>query len=227
MRILITFGAVSVPIDGMRRIANQSSGSTGQFLALHLAGIEDCEVHCLVGETDREPFLGSASSNLNCERASSYPEFSRRLEELLAAFYFDWVVQLAAVPDFIIDSIENEEGLRLEFGEGVKLDSSSPVTIKTRRSQKLIQQLKKWSKNKSIHVIGFKYTPEFDLAKTLKVLGSGGADFVVSNWQSGIGCDRHEFKIYSESSRVGRDKPLAQGSSKQEMAMEIAGIICS
>ena len=205
-RILITAGGTRERIDSVRYIGNMSSGRTAALLAdeLHMAG------HTLT-------WLGAedAVRPAQVETQHSYYSFTdikTRLRELLVSGEYDVVIHAAAVSDFSVASLETGNGEIMDHQQG-KLSSRSDLILRLKRNPKLLDQLKSWSANPALKVIGFKLTdtddPQQRIEAVKKQLNQPGVDVVVHNDLSDISENAHSYSLY-----VPRYKPVHCKDSK-------------
>jgi len=148
--ILITAGGTREPIDSVRFIGNSSSGRTA-------AALTDALARC--GHT--VTWLGAESAirpqrALSIETFVSFQDLAGKLQHLLGKQSFDFVIQAAAISDFALDRIEHHG----DSGTAPKnkLPSGGDMTLHLRPNPKLLQQLRGWSSNPDVRIIGFKLT---------------------------------------------------------------------
>jgi phosphopantothenoylcysteine decarboxylase/phosphopantothenate--cysteine ligase len=193
-RILITAGGTRENIDSVRFIGNMSSGRTASRLADELATAGH-ELTWLGAEDAIRP--------IRVNRIISYYSFSDledRLRELLGSGDYDIVIHAAAVSDFSVASVEAYNGDMLQNRQG-KLPSGSDLLLRLKRNPKLLNQLKTWSANPDLQVIGFKLTDTVDLqqrfAAVKKQFDDSKVDAVVHNDLSDISREAHPFSLYT------------------------------
>jgi len=193
-RILITAGGTREQIDSVRYIGNMSSGRTASRLADELT----CAGHHVtwLGARDAvKPDLGSERV-----RFSSFDDLARCLKVLLAENEFDTVIHAAAVSDFSVSSVLNEEGDPLDKPGG-KLSSGSDLLLRLKRNPKLLDRIRTWSKNPDVRVIGFKLTDSDNLQQQLaavkKQFDDSKVDAVVHNDLSEISKETHTFRLHT------------------------------
>ncbi len=177
LRVLITSGGTSEPIDGVRVITNTSTGATGALIAQHLAR-RGHEVVLLRAAT-----AASAGAPCREETFVTFEDLNAALDRRLRNEAFDAVIHAAAVADFSVDRIE-AEGKSWPAGTG-KIPSGAPPTIRLRRNPKLLDTLRARSRNTAVRVVAFKLTRDADAAAIRvaidAILATGAADFVVHN----------------------------------------------
>lgn len=179
LRVLVTSGATSEPIDGVRVLTNTSSGRTGAGIAAHLGK----HGHDVVLLRARDSATPPAASGIREENFFSFADLEAALARLLASESFDAVIHAAAVSDFgveavVADGVEHPPG-------AAKLDSSAPPVLRLRRHPKLVERLHALSRNPALKVVAFKLTVGAEAAAVQaavnSLLGRAGADLVVHN----------------------------------------------
>ena len=115
---------------------------------------------------------------------------------------FDSVIHAAAVSDFSVASIETGQG-GLSVGVDAKLSSADNMTLHLQRNPKLLNRLRRWSKNPGVWVLGFKLTHserEHDrLAAVEKLFATANVDAVVHNDLTEIDAETHPFHLHRSS----------------------------
>lgn len=177
LRVLITSGGTSEPIDGVRVITNTSTGTTGAMISDHFAR-NGHEVTLLRARSAERPACGCHE-----ETYVSFADLDAALGRLLGEADYDAVIHAAAVGDFSVATIE-VNGQAREPG-GLKLKSDLAPILRLRPNPKLLDTLRARSRNAGVQVIAFKLTrgaSEAEAAAAVAaVLGTGAADFVVHN----------------------------------------------
>lgn len=177
LRVLITSGGTSEPVDGVRVLTNSSTGETGALIADQFSRLGH-EVVLLRARNARRP-------SVRCREISfsSFAELATAFEELLPAEHFDAVIHAAAVSDFSVEAVE-VNGAILPPGGG-KFRSDVAPTIKLRRNPKLLDSIRTRSRNPAVRVVGFKLThgaPPAEARAAVQAMISGGAaDIVIHN----------------------------------------------
>jgi phosphopantothenoylcysteine decarboxylase/phosphopantothenate--cysteine ligase len=175
LRVLVTSGGTSEPLDGVRVLTNLSTGRTGAVIAGRLAQ----SGHDVLLLRSRH----SAPALCREETFLSFDELDRALSRILSTERFDAVIHAAAVGDFGIGEIVVDGSVRRP-GEG-KLDSDSAPVIRLSVHPKLVDSLKERSCNDGIRVVAFKLTrgegPEGTRRAVADLFTRSGADLVVHN----------------------------------------------
>jgi phosphopantothenoylcysteine decarboxylase/phosphopantothenate--cysteine ligase len=137
----------------------------------------------------------AASSHLKpeaqyaCERFDTYESLQTLLKKQLSENSYDWMFHLAAVSDFSFEKVEG------------KISSDADMTLKLKKNPKIIDHIKGWSKNKDIHLVGFKLTSGLSLqeaqTKVDKLMAHAHTDYVVQNDVTTLqNRSQHQFNIY-------------------------------
>lgn len=212
MRVLMTAGGTEEPLDGVRCLTNISTGTTGGVLARFFAerGAEVLLLHAARARLAQIPVAR--------ETFVTFADLGRALEHHLSAYDWDVVVHLAAVGDYALASIE-VDGQRVAVGGEGKIGSGHEVVMRLAPNPKLIDSLKKWSRNQALRVVGFKFTNEPDqqkrMAQVMALLERGVADFVVHNDALEIDNERHLATIYD------RRGSIVQSETKDQLAEKL------
>ena len=179
LKILITSGGTKERIDGIRFISNLSTGKTGAYLAEYFAKYNH-EVTFLYASDSFIPLV-------DCEKISylDFAGLNEKLQTILAEKDFDAVIHLAAVGDYSVESIEIDDK-KIPLPITGKIDSDSDnLKLNLRRNKKLINELRNYSKNKKITIVGFKLTDTSDIKQrnflVQKLINESGSNFVVLN----------------------------------------------
>lgn len=179
LRLLITSGGTSEPIDGVRVLTNTSTGATGAMMADYFAR-RGHDVVLLRARTAQRADLGGASRE---ETFVTFSDLDAALARLLGAEVFDGVIHAAAVGDFSVQAIE-VAGVVQPPGT-TKLSSEIAPTLRLRRNPKLLDALRERSRNRALRVVAFKLTQDAAAGDAqvaiTALLASGAADFVVHN----------------------------------------------
>ncbi|MFT4553206.1 MAG: phosphopantothenoylcysteine decarboxylase/phosphopantothenate--cysteine ligase [Chlamydiales bacterium] len=217
--ILITAGGTSEDLDGVREISNFSTGRTGAFLADFLT-VAGHSVTLLRSKSSVKSILP-----LHEIIYSSSKDLDSLLQKELEGKRFDAVIQLAAVSDFVVDHLL-VDGVEVTVGEGdlKKLSSDSSLAIVMKKNKKIINDIKKYSSNPKLKLIGFKLThnmtAEAAQRKIQKIFDGANADFVVHNELSEISATSHPAKVYSKD-----QANYSEVSTKEELAWELHQVI--
>jgi len=178
LRVLVTSGGTSEPIDGVRVLTNTSTGRTGAGLASHLARCGH-DVVLLRART-----AAKADATVVEQHYSSFAELASALKDRLSGEDFDAVVHAAAVSDFGIEAVVSGGEARAPGSSKLETGADA-VTLRLKNLPKLVDSLRKTSRNPQIKVVAFKLTNGAAPAKVHEavelLLHRSGADFVVHN----------------------------------------------
>ncbi|MFN7824455.1 MAG: bifunctional phosphopantothenoylcysteine decarboxylase/phosphopantothenate--cysteine ligase CoaBC [Pseudobdellovibrionaceae bacterium] len=213
-RVLITSGGTQEPIDQVRVLSNKSTGSTGALLAETLCNL-GMDVTFVTSAQGKRP-----QSQMKTLEFETFKDLEKNLKSELQTESYDFVIHAAAVSDFSIEKIE-VAGQSLDQGQ--KVSSEQDVTLKLRRNPKLITEIRYWSKNPRMKLIGFKMTATQDQTQwqkaVEKVFLNSQPDLVVHNdmsemnWKTG----QHVFHIYQNSQKAPVDC-----TSKEDFCLKLS-----
>jgi phosphopantothenoylcysteine decarboxylase/phosphopantothenate--cysteine ligase len=193
-RILVTAGGTRERIDSVRYIGNMSSGRTASRLADELTAAGH-DVTWLGARDAIRPELANLMVQFY-----SFDDLAEQLQALLTANDYDAVVHAAAVSDFSVACVLTENGDSLDQPGG-KLSSESDLLLRLKPNPKLLDQLRTWSRNPNLRVIGFKLTdtddPQQRIAAVKKQFDDSKVDAVVHNDLSDISQKAHTFCLHT------------------------------
>ena len=181
LKILVTAGGTSVPIDSVRVITNKASGKFGKYIA-EACFRSGADVLLLRSEN-------SVISNLPIQEKifQSNQDLQRMLEQYCKSY--DIIFHSASIADFY-----PERSFR------GKMKSESKYTIILKREEKLIGKIKKL--NPKIILVGFKAEVDLDEHEIRNIgqteIKKYGADYVIINdvGRDGIGFGSDDNEIY-------------------------------
>jgi phosphopantothenoylcysteine synthetase/decarboxylase len=173
----VTSGGTAEPIDGVRVLANTSTGQTGALIADHFAR----RGHTVTLLRARNAV--GADAGCREETFTTFADLDGALGRLLGAEDFDVVIHAAAVSDFSVEAVVCDDFVRLP-GTG-KLDSDAAPVLHLRCNPKLLDTLRARSRHAAVRVVAFKLTHGADAAEAREEVGTllarGVAEFVVHN----------------------------------------------
>ena len=220
-KILITYGGTTEDIDGVRFLSNMSTGKTGIAIAEEL---------CLSGNAItilRAKNSVETKFNMESETFSSFEDYRVKIEKLLTEKHFDVIIHLAALSDYSPISLEKDNStFPLPLQSKLASDSDN-IKIIFKKNVKVIETLKKLSKNPNVIVIGFKLTnqsEESDIPNILKKLfADSNANYVVHNDLSGrTALDiQTNFTIYDKKLNATKCVSVLDLTEELEKIMEI------
>lgn len=205
LRVLITTGGTKEPIDAVRSITNTSTGKTGWHIAQYFSEL-GFDVTCLSAKGSKPALMSSEIQNIEFE---TFKDLEGLLNNTLKKQKFDILIHAAAVSDFSM------EPSRL-MTKSSKMASGKPVTLKLVPNPKLVNKVKRISKNKSLRLVAFKLTrnlKENAVLKKVQLLAKdSNCDLVLQNELSEITESKHRFNVYKNGKKI---KTL---NTKNEMA---------
>ena len=212
MKILVTAGGTEEPVDGVRRLTNSSTGATGGVLARFFA---EQGADVLLLHAERAPLSGLS---VDRETFVTFADLEAALRRILSEDRWDAVVHAAAVSDYSVASVE-VDGRVIEAVDHGKISGGREVVIRLRPNTKLIDGIKRWSRDPNTRVVGFKLTDDPDPssceAQVRRLIDRGTTDLVVHNDLGGINDENHRATIYD------RRGPLVQTETKEQLAREL------
>ena len=181
IRVLITSGGTTEPIDDVRVLTNRSTGKTASVIANILAesGMEVTYIHSQTAVK-----AGAACQHKVFE---TFSELQKAITTQLQQNSFDYIIHAAAVADY---SVEKQNG---------KIDSDpEELHLTLKRNPKIINAIKKLSPASKL--FAFKLTSGADEAKInakVSVLfSSAGCDLVIQNDWNDIQAKNYKYKVY-------------------------------
>lgn len=215
-RILVTAGGTIEPIDDVRHIANESTGQTGVEIANALSEM-GADVVLLASATAPQSQAGVHRRNFR-----TYQDLADALKSELSEHEFTHIIHAAAVSDYSVAKVVQGS---FEVGGG-KIPSGVPLTLELRPNPKIISQLKPWSRNKAVKIIGFKLTSQLNAEETLQKVRSlfeqCACDYVVQNDQRGLNreLNQHPYQIFRPDLRVA-----ASGATRADLVQKLSSLI--
>lgn len=213
-KILITAGGTKENIDGIRYLSNLSTGKTGAAIAQHF--IDNNYNVTYLHAADAILPLG----NFTDKSFNSFNDLNASLEELLPSQYFDVVIHNAAVSDYSVESI-NAGNKTHNVPLKNKLSSDEEeMTIKLKRNFKIVDEIKKYSQNKNIALVAFKFTNEKNESKRVEQVNKllTSVDYVVLNDFSNRGetNTQSNFTIFDASGVISKIESAEKMSAELE-----------
>lgn len=222
MKIVITAGGTSEPIDDVRKITNTSTGSLGlaiarAFLEEHRDGLE--KLYYLHGEKAAWP----EDELVEPVTIGGTMDLMQKLQGVLGSDRIDAVVHAMAVSDYMVDEVTTVEairtGVKSDKISGNKISSSiDDLAIILKRTPKVIATIKPTSPDTLL--VGFKLlssVPHEELiAVATNLMEKNGCDFVLANDLSEIGAGRHRGYL------IHRDGTIDTMETKDEIGRMIA-----
>ncbi len=209
-KILITSGGTEEAIDSVRSITNKSTGATGAFLADHFSQL-GFDVVYLHAKSAQIPM-----SDVRKLSFVSFNDLQTEMWNLLENESFTSVIHAAAVSDF-----------SLEKSALGKISSEQNLTLNLKKNPKLVNEIKKISKNKDVRLVGFKMTAQLGLSdqqKAVEKLFAGShAEIIVHNDVSEFKEGQHPYHLYTRT--TGKDPVFCQNKSElaQTLSQKLLG----
>lgn len=220
-KILITYGGTVEDIDGVRFISNMSTGKTGAAIAEELF-LSGNEITTLRARNSVE-----TKFNIEGETFSSFEDYSIKIEKLPAEKHFDVIIHLAALSDYSPTFLEKDNNtFPLPLQSKLASDSDN-IKIMFKKNVKVIETLKRLSKNSNVIVVGFKLTnqsEESDIPNIIKkMFTDSDIDYVVHNDLSGrtFSDVQTNFTVYDRTLNTTKCVSVFNLSEELEKIMEI------
>lgn len=205
-RWLITAGGTREPLDSVRFIGNHSTGRTGAQLTNELLNAGD-RVTLLTSHTAEVP---SQHQNLIQDYYTTFAELAEKLEKYLGQTHYDGFISAAAVSDY---SPVNA------LSEGKKSSDEETWNIELKRNPKLINQVRSWSLNSELYLVGFKLMTNASEEESLKALHKqqeeARPDLIVFNQIEDVNSKGHTGRVWK------RGMWLNQFQDRRELAQVI------
>lgn len=214
--ILITAGGTREPIDGVRSIANASSGRTGNTMASLFAS----RGHNVTLLKARDSVSLEDTKNLRQRGFTTFSDLHEALIEELGRKKYDAVIHAAAVSDFSIDRIESSGKI---LSPDRKIESDSAPVLYLKRNPKIVDALRTYSRNPDIRVIAFKLTrgasKDTSDEAVRKLARHAKPDLILHNDLSEIDVEngKHRMRIFSVL-KSGEPLLVAESQTKTEAA---------
>lgn len=179
MRVLITSGGTREPIDGVRVIANSSTGATGAAIAdaFYTAGFDVTLLRATSSVIPAQPVRRKTFVTVHDLDTACY--------ELLSGEHFDLMIHAAAVSDFVVETV-TIDGIPHPAPFTGKLHSSARLSLELVPGKKILPELKGYSRNPALRLVGFKLTDgasDDEIRAAVERVLASGADLVVHNDQ--------------------------------------------
>lgn len=181
-KILITSGGTLEKWDEVRGHTNLAKGTMGVYLAEEALqrGFEVIYLHGYFAQVPpSQPYLRTQSF-------LGIDDLSVQIQSLVSSEPIAAVIMTAAVSDWVIDKILDQEGNPL--GEHGKLSSETPPVIHFKKAPKVISSIKTW--NPDLLLVGFKLEHNSDadylLHRAKMRMETWRSDFVVANASSSL-----------------------------------------
>lgn len=204
LRVLITSGGTSEPIDDVRVLTNKSTGRTGAQIADYFSE-QGAEVIYLGAKMGFKP-------SVDCQVIlfSSFKDLSDKMEDILTTQKIDIVIHSAAVSDFTVKPFSG------------KMSSDATPQLEFTKNPKIVDQVKKW--NSKVKLVAFKLTSKSTAEEqknaVKKLLSHADAEWVVANDLSKINATNHPGIIFDTSM-----KEVVAIESKKDLAKKLWDLV--
>lgn len=199
MNVLITAGGTREYIDGVRYIGNSSTGRTGAQMTDHL-----------INKGHQVTWLGAKDAirpqaNAVIESYETFDDLQQKLQQLLSEQHFDVVFHAAAVSDFKVSAVILN-GQQIPAGRDCKIPTADEARLCLEKNPKLIDQIKGWSINPQMLLVGFKLTntsnPKDIQEAVDQLLDRGVVDCVAHNNLPDISPEKHRLNLHQNNGLV-------------------------
>ncbi len=237
LKVLITAGGTSEPIDDVRKITNTSTGRLGSLISAELikAG---AEVTYVTTKSALPPFKGC-----DIKYVTTAGELYLLIKSLLEENRYDVVVHAMAVSDYSVSAVttlgDMYDSFKSVYKSGESKDNwqaklicgeravepkipsgQEDAVIILRPTKKVISLIKELQPETLL--IGFKLLAGSDeknlMMKAKDLIEKNNCDYIVANDINGIDGDRHKALI------ISADGSFVRCDDKQEIARKISEI---
>lgn len=190
--VLVTAGGTREPIDQVRALTNLSTGRTGVAIAESFASA-GFDVTLL-----RASDVKFESAAVRSAPFVTYNDLSELLQTELSSKSYDIVIHAAAVGDYALERIGS--GASTGGAAHGKIESDDDLVLHLRKTAKLVDRLRTFSKNPKLQVVAFKLTSSAHASErenaVTKLISHAKPDFVVLNDASEVSSSRHVARLY-------------------------------
>lgn len=212
LKILVTAGGTKEDIDGIRYLSNLSTGRTASDIANYFAS-----------RNHNVTYLHAADSLLPESRCklitySDFASLNDKIEKLLGSENYDAVIHNAAVSDYSLESVEvNDKKYPAPLKTKINSENETLI-LRLKKNFKILEKIKKYSKNKNVILFAFKFTntqsEDERLASVRKSFTASSCDFIVQNDLN----DRVEKNIQTNFQLFSRGGIVKTAASSMELA---------
>lgn len=240
MKILITAGGTSEPIDAVRTIKNEATGKLSALIAEALLhAYPESEIYYVHDQKAQLPSGG----NVRFYQVTTVDELARTMRGILTEATIDIVIHAMAVSDYKTKVAFGEANLQALFAKwnkehqaqmtyndfisllatvdydvNEKIESKDDfLFITLQKTAKIIEQIKQWSPKTQL--IGFKLLNDVPVEKLIDVayqqLIKNDEVLVVANDKCQIDANKHKAYI------INRAKKVIECDTKAEIAQKL------
>lgn len=238
MKIIITSGGTSEPIDSVRKITNNSSGKLGSIIAEKLCEIDNIEkIYYVCSKNAVMP----ENKKVEIKFVSSVDSLLETLKNLIQSEKIDYVIHSMAVSDYKVHYVTTDQILSEKLqnltptkileeldSQSLKLTSDKKISsnmdnliIRLIKTPKVISQIKLWDKNTKL--IGFKLLVDVSENELINVaynlLEKNNCDYVLANDLTKINAIEHNALL------IDKEKNVIKLKTKNEIAQKIFEIV--
>jgi phosphopantothenoylcysteine decarboxylase/phosphopantothenate--cysteine ligase len=224
-QILITSGGTREAIDGVRTLANVSTGRTGVAIAETLVAHGHHVTLLRAQDSATSSVAAQSNGDLRTKSYVSFQDLDALLKTELREKNYDAILHLAAVSDYSVDHLE-VAGDSVAVRTDLKIDSQKEIAIHLKRNFKIVDHLKEYSRNPNLKIVAFKLTKGLSKTavtqKVLRLLETSKADFVVHNDLGEISPSgsQHKALIFDRNGQI-----KVESQTKKQLALEIEKLI--
>lgn len=221
LRVLVTSGGTREPIDGVRELANISTGRTGATIADRFTR-EGHSVTLLRARGSATP----SAAGLRSLEFTTFDNLERELERELSTQDYDVIIHAAAVSDYSVDAIKSN-GRAVDRER--KIESDDGLILRLKRNPKLIDRIRGYSRNPSLQVVAFKLThtpdPRERLDAVIKLAQRARPDWIIQNDMSEIEPGgAHRFHFF-HTRATGEPHEVSEASDKASAAEKLERLL--
>jgi phosphopantothenoylcysteine decarboxylase/phosphopantothenate--cysteine ligase len=179
LKILVTAGGTKEDIDGIRYLSNLSTGRTASEIANYFA-VRNHDVTYLHATDSLIP-----KSQCGLISYSDFISLNDQIGKLLGSENYDAVIHNAAVSDYSLESVEvNDKKYSAPLKAKINSENETLI-LRLKKNFKILEKIKKYSKNKNVILFAFKFTntqsEDERLASVRNSFTASSCDFIVQN----------------------------------------------
>lgn len=209
--ILITSGGTVEKWDEVRGHTNLARGTMGSYLT-NVALEQGANVIYVHGYFAQKP---ASHPRLRYVPFMGIEDLGNSIKTLLTEEPVDAVIMTAAVSDWVVDKMTDQEGNPI--GENGKISSDQPPIVYFKKAPKVITSIKDWRPD--VFLVGFKLEhtddPEYLLHRANLRMETWRADLTVANASSSLHTEQTPHYI------VAKDGAVEVCANKEETAIAL------
>lgn len=145
---------------------------------------------------------------------SDFQSLQSLLSDELSHNFYDGVIHAAAVSDYSVQLVSSEKDQTLNLTQKIA-SSHDKLVVHLKKNPKLIDDIKKISKNKNVQLVGFKLTSQASekeiQQKVQKLFNDSHCDYVVQNDVANLR-DQSVFHLFSKNLSATFENTQSLGS---------------